>query len=209
MRRSGASVAFLLALCLSSGCSSPSVPSGDPSAPVLPPPDSVVLELDGKAFQAGCANAQPGGSFQSGATCGTAGTGAGPTFHSLDCRQLLDQDPPIYFVGALFHGFDRNATVGDVTFDLSDPGHEDHVTVMMNYMDETRTEYEYCTAPPVGSDPALYPASSGTVTIHQLAPDPGAPPGDDISDVELTNVVVPSFNGGPALTILAAHLYFQ
>jgi len=173
------------------------------------PADSVVLEIDGKAFQAGCANGHSGGGFRSGATCGSAGAGWGPVFESLECDDTLNQSPPVYFLGTLFRNFDRSGVADGTTFDLSDPTHEQFVTVMMNYMDPTRTEHEFCTASPPDSDPGAYPPSSGTVTIHQLAPDPGAPPNVFTSEVEVTNAVVPSVNGGPAITILAAHLYFQ
>jgi hypothetical protein len=206
MRRIYASCAWLLAAGLLAGCSE----GHGMSMPLhLPPADSVVLQLDGKAFQAGCADAQPsGGGFLQGATCGTGGSGVGPTFQSLSCHNLPNQDPPVYFVGAFFHGVDRaSGLAASTTFDLADPAHEQSVTVMMNYMDETRTEYHYCTAPPPDGDATAYPASSGTVTVHEFVFDPQTP-GDYTSDVELTNVVVPSPNGGPAITILSAHLYF-
>ena len=213
VRSSGARVAVsmfaacLFAVCTLAGCHSAAVDA--PVADAMLPPDSVVLELDGKAFQAGCANGHSGSSFGSGATCGSAGPGAGPSFHSLDCDDNPAQTPPIYFLSTQFRNFDPAGVTGDMTFDLSDPNHEQFVTVMMNYMDDSRTEYDYCTAPPADSDPAVYPASSGTVTLHRLVPDPGAPPNVYISEAEVTNAVVPSLDGGPPLTIVAAHLYFQ
>lgn len=197
-------IASVVAGCHAAGSSSP--------PPPLVPADSVVLQLDGKAFQAGCANGSSGGGFRSGATCGSAGTGAGPMFESLECdpsKPPGSQQPPFYYVGALFRNLDPSGTTSDVTFDLSDPSHEQFVTVMMGYTDETNTQYKYCTAAPRDTDPQQYPASSGLVTLHRLVPDPGAPQGVDISDAELTNAVVPSFNGGPPITIVAAHLYFQ
>ena len=132
-------------------------------------------------------------------------------FESLECDQSkpASQEPPIYYVGTLFRNLDSSGINSDVTFDLSDLSHEQFVTVMMGYTDATRTQYKYCTSPPTDADPQQYPPSSGLVTLHRLVPDPGAPPGVDISDAELTNAVIPSFNGGPPITILAAHLYFQ
>lgn len=198
---------FLAAASLIAGCYSP---SGN-APPVMLPPDSVVLELSGKAFQAGCANGSSGGEFQSGATCGSAAIGAGPIFHSLQCdpSRVSNQQPPIYYLGALFRNLGPLSGTGDVTFDLSDPAHEQFVTVEMGYTDETRAEYSYCTAAPPDADPQQYPRSSGQVTLHRLVPDPGAPKGVDISDAEISDAVIPSSNGGPAIRIVAAHLYFE
>lgn len=206
MTRSTRSGAALLLACMLAGCG-----AHDGAAASIPtiPADSVVLEIDGKAFQAGCANGSPGTSFLRGATCGTAGPGAGPIFHSLDCADDASQAPPIYFIGALFRNFDPAGVTDERTFDLADPAHEDFVTVMMGYMDLTRSEYQYCTAPPPDSSGAAYPPSSGTVTLHRLVPDPGAPPGVYLSEAEVTDAVIPSPDGGPTVKIVAAHLYFQ
>ncbi|HEX9102945.1 MAG TPA: hypothetical protein VF997_12120 [Polyangia bacterium] len=203
-------VSFLAAAMVTATIAGCHAASSDPPIPLLPS-DSVVLELNGKAFQAGCASGSSGGSFMSGATCGSAAMGAGPTFHSIECDPSMpsSQQPPIYFLGTLFRNLNPSGITDDTTFDLSDPSHEQLVTVMMGYTDETRTEYEYCTAPPRGTAPQQYPLSSGLVTLHRLVPDPGAPRGVEISDAEVTNAVIPSMNGGPAITVLAAHLYFQ
>ena len=206
MTRSCSSIGVALVAWLSAGCSAG---SGNAEPPTMWPSDSVVLAIDGKAFQAGCANGRSGGGFSRGATCGSAATGAGPIFHSLQCDNIPNQDPPIYFLGTQFRNFDPAGISSELTFDLADPTHEDYVTVMMNYMDTTRTEYDYCTAPPRDADGGAYPSSSGIVTVRRFVPDPGGPAGLYISEVEVTNAVVPSFNGGPAITIVAAHLYFQ
>ncbi|MCU1280285.1 MAG: hypothetical protein JWM53_3831 [bacterium] len=209
MTRVCSSSVALLAAWMFAGCHSG---SGDvpPPGGVLLPSDSVVLELDGKAFQAGCANGKSGGGFLQGATCGSASIGAGPIFHSLECNDdPSDQHAPIYFLGTTFRGLDPAGVDGDLTFDLSDPAHEESVTVMMNYMDLSRTEYHYCTAPPRDADGGAYPPSSGIVTLHRFVPDGDSPPGVRISDAEVTNAIVPSLDGGPPITIVAAHLYFQ
>jgi hypothetical protein len=205
MTRAGWSI-LALAACAGAGCQE-GHGAGDP-VPMMPP-SSIVLEIDGKTFQAGCANGQSGTGFASGASCGTGGPGWGPIFQSLECDQPLRQTVPSYTLGTMFRNFDRSGVADGTTFDLSDPTHEQFVTVMMNYMDASLTEHDFCTAAPAGSDPTAYPASSGIVTIHQLAPDPGAPPGVFTSEVEVTNAVVPSVKGGAAMQILAAHLYFQ
>jgi hypothetical protein len=191
-------LAWLFAGCRSS--------AGDAAPPMMLPADSVVLELDGKAFQAGCADGHSGSGFTQGATCGSAAIGAGPNFHTIACDN--SQAAPAYFLGTEFRNLDA-AVSGDLTFDLSDPAHEGYVTVMMNYMDESRTEYHYCTAPPREADGGAYPASSGIVTLHRFVAEPDAPPGVAISDAEITNAIVPSLDGGPAITIVAAHLYFE
>jgi hypothetical protein len=207
MTRVFSSSVALLAAWMFAGCHSG---DGGGPPPVLLPPDSIVLEIDGKAFQAGCANGRAADGFSQGATCGSASTGAGPIFHSVNCNDdPWDQHAPIYFVGTAFRGLDPAGVDTDMTFDLSDPAHEQSVTVMMNYMDESRTEYHYCTAPPREADGGAYPPSSGIVTLHRFVPDPGSPQGDRISDAEITNAIVPSPDGGPAITIVAAHLYFQ
>jgi len=203
MRKVCASGLVLLVAAVGAGCSAPS--SGPP--PPSTPPDSVVLEIDGKVFQAGCADGASGGGFMQGATCGSTGPGSGPLFHSLSCNKFPATDPPVYFVGTAFHQA-SDLTAG-TTIDLSQPGHEAIVTVMMNYMDETRTESHYCTAPPRDAGADGYPASSGTVTVRRFALEPEAPSGDYLSEVEVTNALVPSLDGGPAIKILEAHLYFE
>ena len=172
------------------------------------PADSVVLEIDGKAFQAGCANGRAAGGFGSGATCGSAGVGAGPGFQSIGCND----DPyqvPIYFVSALFHGFAPAGIDDGTTFDLAAPDHEAQVTVMMNYMDVSRNEYHYCTAPPVGVNANAYPASWGSSPYGNLCASRRRLRAFYQSEVVITDAVVPTADGGPAIKIVAAHLYFQ
>lgn len=189
-----------------------SLTAGDGGGTVqMVPPASVQLEIDGMTFQAGCPNGHSGVGFRSGATCGTGGSGAGPVFMTLDCYDTPMPVLPIYSVGALFRNFNPGAGVGDdTTFDLSDPGHEQYITVMLGNQDLTGTQYDYCSAPPADLPAgATYPASSGTVTVHHFVPDPGAPQGVFVADVELDNVVVPTVNGGPTMKVVSAHLYFQ
>jgi hypothetical protein len=192
----------LFAASMFAGCHSSG--SDAPPQPGLPA-DSVVLEIDGKAFQAGCANGSSAGGFTEGATCGSAAEGAGPNFDSVYCDNL--QTGPIYFLGTEFRNLDAAGVSSDLTFDLSDPDHEEYVTVMMNYTDDTRTEYHYCTAPPLGADGGAFPSSTGLVTLHRFISEPDALAA--VSDAEVTNAIVPSLDGGPAITIVAAHLYFQ
>jgi hypothetical protein len=174
---------------------------------------SLVLEIDGMTFQAGCTNGETGLSFRSGGTgsCGET-FGEGPTFTTMDCYDAVQAPPtvlPDYFVGVLFSNFDpaTGIPVG-TTFDLSQPGHEQFITVMMGDEDLTGTEYEYCSTPPTDlPDGGMYPASSGVVTVNRFAPEDN--PGQTFStDVELSNVVVPSTNGGPTMKVVAAHMYF-
>lgn len=201
MRYAISSSTTLLALWMVAGCHSGS----SDSAPHAPPPDSVVLEIDGKAFQAGCANGSSGSGFTNGPACGSAAEGAGPSFDSVYCDTL--QTGPIYVLGTAFRNLDAAGVSDDLTFDLSDPDHEKYVTVMMSYTDDTRTEYHYCTAPPRGADGGSFPTSSGLVTLHRFVSEPDALAAT--SDAEVTNAIVPSLDGGPAITIVAAHLYFQ
>jgi hypothetical protein len=175
------------------------------------PPATIELEIDGMTFQAGCPNGHSGVGLRTGATCGTGGSGVGPTFMTLDCYDTpMEQIRPIYFVGALFRNFNPSAQSDDTTFDLSDPGHEHYITVMLgNQPDLTGIEYEYCSAPPQDlPDGGTWPASSGTVTVHHFAPDMGTSQGAATSHVELSNVVVPTVNGGPTMKVVSAHLYF-
>ncbi|MDB4969987.1 MAG: hypothetical protein JWN44_5676 [Myxococcales bacterium] len=188
---------------------------GGTGAVQMVPAASVQLAIDGMTFQAGCPNGHSGVGFRSGGTgtCGPLGaTGAGPVFMTLQCYDTpMQQMRPVYMIGTLFRNFNPGAGVGDdTTFDLSDPDHEQYITVMLGNQDLTGTEYQYCSAPPQDlADGGTYPASSGTVTVHHFVPDPGAPQGVFIADVELSNVVVPSVNGGPTMKVVSAHLYFQ
>jgi hypothetical protein len=175
------------------------------------PPASIQLEIDGMTFQAGCPNGHSGEEFAGGSPCGSSGNGEGPTFNTAQCYDAPTQPPlPVYDVGALFRNFNPAVGISDgTTFDLSDPGHEQYITVMLDNQDLTGTVNRYCSSPPAElADGGTYPPSSGTVTVHHFVPDPGTP-GLFTSDVELSNVVVPSTNGGPTIKVVSAHLYFQ
>jgi hypothetical protein len=167
---------------------------------------SIVLEIDGMTFQAGCPNGQSGTVFRSGGACGGS-FGEGPMFGSQYCPDSNPNVLPDYLVGALFNNFDPATGIPDgTTFDLSDPGHAQFITMLLGDQDLSGTEYEYCSTPP--TDGGTYPASSGTVTVNHFGPDNN--PGQTFSsDVELSNVVVPSTNGGPVMKVVSAHLYYQ
>lgn len=187
---------------------------GDGGAKGQVPAASIELEIDGMTFQAGCPNGHSGVAFRSGGSgdCGPPNSsGSGPVFMTLQCYDTPMQQLPVYMVGALFRNFNLQAGVGDdTTFDLSVPGHEQYVSVMLGNQDLTGKEYEYCDAPQeTPPDGGTWPAASGTVTVHHFVPDPGAPQGVYVADVELTDVFVPSVNGGPDMKVVSAHLYFQ
>jgi hypothetical protein len=166
--------------------------------------DSVVLETEGMTFPLCTPN---GASFGSGATCGSAAPGSGPMFNTLSCPNSM---PPTYNLGVFFRNFSPSGIVADTTFDLSDPGHEDYITVMLIVNRGPGQEYEYCTAPPLDADGGTTTtvSPSGTVIVHQFVPAAGAPMGDYASDVEVVDAIVPPINGGPQYRVVSAHLYF-
>jgi hypothetical protein len=172
-------------------------------------PASVVIDVDGTTFQSACANGSSGMQFMGGSTCGAAGHGSGPEFDTAACS--IAQTPlPRYSVAALFRNFDSSIGIADgTTFDLSDPGHEQHLTVMFDNEDSGGNVYRYCSAGPVElTDGVSYPASSGTVTVHHFVPYFDGLNTLYNSDVELSNVVVPPTDGGPTVKVVSAHLYF-
>jgi hypothetical protein len=173
----------------------------------------IEVEIDGMTAPVGCSNGRAGVAFQMGATCGSAAIGDGPIFQTANCTGIGDSPPPSYMIGALFRNYDQSTGIPDgTTYDLSDPGHEHFITVMLGYQPVAmEPEYDYCTAPPTDlPDGGTYPASSGTVTVNHFAtsntPNPAMPTFN--ADVELTNVVVPSYDGGPAMKVVAAHLVY-
>jgi hypothetical protein len=154
--------------------------------------DSVVLEVDGMTFPL-CTATTHG--LISDYECGNSTKGGGPWFDSLQCAQSIG---PRYELGILFHDVDPAGIVAGTTFDLSDSGREQYITVVLDVGDS-----QYCTAAPP-DDAGAQPAVSGTVIVHQYGPVAG----QYTADVEIVDAIVPALDGGPPYKIVSAHLYY-